>query len=254
MSLKEKLKKIYGPEPTSMDEVGNAILKIVRNYKDYKSGQNPIVLGFMWNMTWSKQVPNSHAAPEGFSTNWHREKKLPLYYSGWVGRLWIRYKNDLSFGSEALRNSLSHTGTGGSGTYNGIWGDISRNIHYWESHVFSKNLVSKQTEKYLKKHIFPSNRYYSWDYIIFDNDWPLLNSELHYNTLWMIGKMEDSEYFYNNLTHSFRWEESESLKKDNIFNNLTDKVMKEMYSIQREKSHKKMKLRLRKKIMDVLGC
>lgn len=69
------------------------------------------------NMRYSLLVSNSHSAPAGKTTNWHRDTKLPLGYPGWSGS--VRGKtngaNYPGFFSELFNVFRIDTGSGSGG-------------------------------------------------------------------------------------------------------------------------------------------
>jgi len=90
------------------------------------------VVGLVWELTWDNSVSNSHHAPQGYKTNWAGKAKhtngtpVPRGYPGWYGRVWIRYTEEPeSFDAgRNLERFRVYPGTGGFGSYNGIWEKI----------------------------------------------------------------------------------------------------------------------------------
>src|ERR1700727_2046995 len=134
-SLKEKFLRIVGKEPETLDELAHGVIKVIESQttKIWNGNiylQHPIkVLGFSWDIWYRSTVSNSHSAPEGKQTNWGGYKTdIPTSYPGWEGRVWIRYapiKNGHHISSTPFCNTLTHPGTGGSGTYDGPWSALS---------------------------------------------------------------------------------------------------------------------------------
>lgn len=182
---KNRFVKRYG-EPSNFDELGHALIK----HASIQSNQK--VVGLKFDVTGRKNVSNSHNCPINGVENWWREKDLPLGYPGWIGRVWIRLDSSpMSFGSDAFLHSLTYTGTGGAGSYDGPWKQV--------------NAVKK----------IPI---YSWDWLLFESDWPLLKQYMEKiivtNTL--SGKTFDKRFV-------FQWNDPSVEKSDD---NLIAKVLK----------------------------
>jgi hypothetical protein len=71
--------------------------------------------------------------------------------------------------------------------------------------------------KYVKlgKTDYPRPEIFSWDYKIFDADWPQLNVLKEYMYLTCLKKFEDLPV--PDLTHNFLWEDPETKAKDEAF-------------------------------------
>jgi hypothetical protein len=67
------------------------------------------------HMRFSDACSNSHAAPKGGETNWHRNRDKPLSYPGWQGRLKYTTNYDhISLTSGFFRILGVHSGAGGA--------------------------------------------------------------------------------------------------------------------------------------------
>lgn len=204
-------KAIYGDEPTTMDELGLAIIKVLDQHCErrvsgrgkkavYTESPKVQTVGLSWSVTHSNMVSNSHSSPEGFKQNWcgYGDKdNIPRGYPGWSGRVWVRYKKEsgYSFGSDPFGRALAHTGTGGGGSYNGPWEAVSSARWHRYGHQRGPNM-------------FPEVNCYSWDFRIFDADWPEVTANI-------IGQFEKDTMWatLNNKSgpispqHTFLWED-----------------------------------------------
>ena len=118
--IKKDILKVYGREPTTLDELAECVIKVIDR-------QTPVA-GFVWHIRHDTSVSNTHDCPIDGVTNWGgRDQNRPFGYPGWEGRVWIRYKSDKeTWGSDPFRATLTHTGAGGWGSYDGPWQKISR--------------------------------------------------------------------------------------------------------------------------------
>jgi hypothetical protein len=169
--LRDNVIKLYGKEPATLDELAEAIIAIINNHNprawSTRSDKQNVpdklnVLGFAWNISYNDKVSNSHSAPRSGKTNWGgRTEGAPSNYPGFQGRVWIRYDSnkDFGFGSDPFRETMSHTGTGGGGSYDGEWKAIA-SAHF-------KTYGHNRKSPILRPELF------SWDYKIFLDDWPL---------------------------------------------------------------------------------
>lgn len=177
-----------------LDEVAeHVILTINRNLVS----QDATVLGFAWKISHGS-VSNSHSKPKDGVLNWDGKAKLkdgspaPRNYSGWSGRVWIRYSKPISgFGSNPFYNTLTYTGTGGFGSYGGPWSEIS-NAQYLN----------------VKKLQYPEPQVYSWDYQFFDSDFPNLETALAFDHLSKRSLV---------APHRFEWQDSKTVEADRVF-------------------------------------
>jgi len=117
---KENLLKLYGHEPTSLDDLARCVIAMIETHTDRKK-RDVKVAGFSWEIHYDPCISNTHYAPVGGETNWGGEKKhIPRNYPGWYGRVWIRYEKDYDmFGSDPFESTLTYPGTGGAGEYDG---------------------------------------------------------------------------------------------------------------------------------------
>ena len=215
---KEYAKSIYGTEPQSMDELGFAVIKVLNEHRErsisgtgkkrvYKESPKVQCVGLSWRVTHSDSVSNSHSGPEGYPQNFGRKEGVPTGYPGWSGRVWVRYKQErgYTFGSDPFRQALVHTGTGGGGSYNGPWSEISNTRFQRFKHSNSDD-------------IFAPVACFSWDFRIFDYDWPEVTANV-------IEEYEKSCVWASltNLpqpthpSHIFLWEDPEQKALDKAF-------------------------------------
>lgn len=174
--VKSNILKIFKKEPETLNELAQCVIAVIEK-------NNVKVLGFQWDIKFG-DVPNTHHSPVGFPLNWGRERDKPLHYPGWRGRVWIRYDTHLrprSFGSDPFRETLTHTGTGGYGSYDGPWNEI---------------LNSSVPKIYT----------YSWDYLFFQSDWPELERQEQ-----LICALHGEPYIGK---HFFSWTDPETKRKD----------------------------------------
>jgi hypothetical protein len=208
--IKQYAQSIYQVEPTTMDEVAFSVIKIINHFKEPLCAEQKIqkqvkCLGFSWNLVHSEQVSNSHSSPEGYPTNWGIGRPdLPRSYSGWSGRVWIRYAERLPwFSKDTFDMTLTHTGTGGFGGYYGPWDNLAQ-LH------FNRYGLDK-----LDKIDYPRPEVFSWDYKIFDADWPQVNAIKQHEYLACLKKFEGLPV--PDLSHHFLWEDLETKAKDKAF-------------------------------------
>lgn len=186
-------------EPTTLDELAHAVIKVINHSVDRKN--KPIkIAGFAWNIDFRNKVSNTHRAPHNGITNWgNRHPDRPTGYSGFYGRLWLRYSEYVDgFGSDSTDKSLTHTGTGGAGTYDGPW--VAINKIYWDNRNHST-----------KKSVCPEPQVYSWDYTIFLEDWPGIQQMVERQQIWNI--LNDKPFSIN---HKFLWNDPEIEAQDNL--------------------------------------
>lgn len=141
-----------------LDKVAHAVIE--------KISQRVPVAGFSWQIRLYASVSNTHQAPQNGVQNFTGDPDLPIGYPGFVGRVWIRYGDDRPKhqpGSEPFWGTLTYTGTGGSGGYNGPW---TRVRSLWHKH---REILTGE---------FAEPSIHSWDYIFFLADWPDLEKRL----------------------------------------------------------------------------
>lgn len=201
---KQHILKVFGKEPSTPEELAQCIIKVIESqfnssFGSSKAGKHYKVLGLAWNITFSESVSNSHNAPEGYPTNWSSKKSLPKGYPGWEGRVWIRYADHCrGFGSDPFPATLSHTGTGGGGDYNGPWAKIANKVYKYN--------------RQKKEKFHPEPALYSWDYKIFLNDWPELVKWVEKQQIW--AELSNTTWDRN---HSFCWTDPDTIAADQEF-------------------------------------
>lgn len=193
---KSRILKLIDKEPTALPELGKVVLDLVNHKRT--------VVGLKWDIKHGK-VSNTHYCPEGGQTNWggyHTKNGVPTSYTGWEGRIWVRYLNNATgFGGDPFSETLTYTGTGGFGSYDGPWSSVCK--HRWDRYGYEK----------LKKGSYPEPYVYSWDYRFFDDDWPLIKSGVEEDrTVAMLKGVK-----YVEPRHTFEWYDPETIEKDNTF-------------------------------------
>jgi hypothetical protein len=211
--FKRNAVKIYSKEPATLDELAELVIAVI-NLTPRKSAEPAIpvkVVGFSWNITHISEVSNSHDAPINGETNWSgRDSNVPTGYPGWKGRVWIRFNKDHDaswhdgFASDHFPATLTYTGTGGAGAYNGPWSAI---CSAWYQTVWGKR----------KSIRYPEPECLSWDYRFFDSDWPMLMEGYEKQRVWDILSDRDTAI----PTHNFLWEDPEVKAADQLFLNTT---------------------------------
>jgi hypothetical protein len=207
---KQKVLDIFGREPATMDELAQCVIAVANEYREYRrdregnltAGPKAKVVGFQWQITHSDSVSNSHSNPVEGVSNFSRHKDKPTGYPGWNGRVWIRYASDegYGFGNDALRQTLTHTGTGGYGGYSGPW----------------EQVMSARFRRYQRQYgpkTYPDIKAYSWDYRLYDMDWPLITELYEKELMW--GILADRAVY--NPTHRFLWEDPDTKLADAKF-------------------------------------
>lgn len=180
-----------------MDELGPYIVSRV-------SKKTPCV-GLAWNLEWRSEVSNTHSSPKGYKSNWGgREKNedgspVPRAYPGWFGRIWIRYEPDPEFfdSSRLLEAERIYPGTGGAGSYDGIWKEIER-AQYLNQIPYKKRIHC-----------------YGWDVKIWDWDWPEISEVYEKERAWAALKNEEPA----RPKHKFSWTDPDTLTEDRKFIN-----------------------------------
>jgi len=184
---KKYILDIFGHEPATLDELGDCVRAVINH-----SGL--LCVGLQWDIRYSDTVSNTHDAPMSGIINFGNRDGKPTSYPGWLGRVWVRYaKYPKSFGSDPFRRTLTYTGTGGFGSYNGPWERIAKT--YYQRHTLKKQKVD-----YAQPAIF------SWDYRIFADDWPVL-------MMW--ATLSNTK----NRTHRYHWVDLDVHNQDHEFIN-----------------------------------
>lgn len=203
--IKQDILKIYGKEPETLDQLAQCVVKviessIVRKHADLDKGPN--VVGFAWEISHRNLVSNSHSSPEGYDQNWGAKPGKPVGYPGWEGRVWIRLKSRPRFRfcfSDHFNNTLTYTSTGGHGSYNGPWSRVATTRFSKYGHGRGGAIAPVEC--------------YSWQYKIFDYDWPLVTKDFEMEKACSILR---GDVCYNPC-HSYSWTDPTTLEQDNQF-------------------------------------
>ena len=212
---KKYAQSIYGNEPSTMDELAHAVIKVINCHQEHRvsargkltSSPKAQCVGLSWRVTHSDHVSNSHSSPEGYPQNFMRKEGVPTGYPGWTGRVWVRYRKEegYSFGSDPFRRTLTHTGTGGGGSYDGPWKEVSSARFHRYGHNRGKDT-------------YPEINCYSWDFRIYDVDWPIVSlniiTEYEKERTWAILANKPMP---SPPIHSFTWEDPEIVVADAQF-------------------------------------
>ena len=133
-----------------------------------------------------------------------------LFRSGWLGRVWVRYAGRCeSFGSDPFKATLTYPGTGGWGGYNGPWEQLNNAWHK----VVSPQCYRNGRRIPVPKDLYPEPQAYSWDYRLFDQDWPGVTENLERQQMWDL--LSDRKP--QTITHEFLWEDPEIAAQDREF-------------------------------------
>lgn len=198
------------------------------------------VVGLVWDIEWKDLVSNSHSAPKGYPRNWHVDDDKPRGYPGWQGGVWIRFDKDPEF--MRLNQNLSvqglHLGTGGGGSYSGIWTDLTSvayrsdkgQIHCfsWDCKIFDFDFpeeVAGTRADYDRKRA-AAHEQYKLDVIAAraahekKMAWDILNGK----RAWYYS---EPGFVFRALHHKFKWEDPEQVAADAKFMAKYDKVLHE---------------------------
>jgi hypothetical protein len=205
---KQRVLDIFGREPESMDELARCVIAVADHYcersmaKRNKTTPGARVVGFSWRLVWSPLVSNTHSCPLDGVENFGCQQGKPQGYPGWTGRVWIRYASlsHGSWGSDALKNTLTHTGTGGAGSYDGPWTAVSKARFERHGHKHGPN-------------VYPDIQAYSWDYRIYDQDWPGVTESYSKQHMWNILSNKSQGV----PCHEFLWEDPLTKAADRKF-------------------------------------
>jgi hypothetical protein len=207
---KQYLINTFGHDPLTLDDLAECTIALINNelqrpnkFYGYTGGGK--VIGFKWELVHQDKISNTHHAPLDGVTNWGGDHPSGVRgYPGWYGRVWVRFSvRSGSFGSDAFRTTLTHTGTGGGGAYDGPWQNISSIIY--------DNFGHKRPEGVF----IPSTNMYSYDYRIFDSDFPKVKEidEITKIKLWNLLKEKATAEF----RHTYLWEDQHTKKLDTEF-------------------------------------
>lgn len=206
---------VYGKLPETLDEVAESVIAVV--------SQTDPVVGFAWDINYNPKCSNTHYAPHNGKTNWGGHVKgAPRNYPGFYGRFWIRYAEETKdvFGSTGnLRKSLTHTGSGGGGSYNGPWVEIC-------TAAFQAGRSGLPQKDDLFALPIPTTKCFSTDYTIFLADHPGLdiesaiaahNLQQDKDEIWhaVSGTRWTRQQFQ--LNHKFQWEDPATKAADEEF-------------------------------------
>ena len=208
--IKDNVLKVYGREPRDLDDLAHCVIAVINSQinrdswsrkKKQDNDKTHRVVGFAWDIKWSPEVSNSHSSPEGYPQNWGRNKKgVPEGYPGYRGRVWIRYADEpRSWGSSPFEATLTHTGTGGAGSYDGPFAAVASARYHRYGHQRIKGA-------------YPEVNCYSWDYKIFDYDFPELALAREKHEVWC--KLSNTNPSYG---HRFEWHDLDTKIADAEF-------------------------------------
>jgi hypothetical protein len=132
---------------------------------------------------------------------------IPTGYPGWSGRVWVRYATEegYTFGGDPFTQSLTHTGTGGGGSYWGPWETVCHHRYVRHGHRTSPD-------------IYPEVNCFSWDYKIFDADWPELTANIinEFEKARVIAILQEKP-IPDMRRHKFLWEDAATKEADEAF-------------------------------------
>lgn len=198
----------FGKMPKTLDEAAECVISVIN--------QHVPIIGFQWDIDYSSCVSNSHRAPIGCARNFNRDPNLPTGYPGFEGRVWVRFANKeyTGFASDAFANTLTYTGTGSAGAYNGPWSAVT--VAY--------NLLRM---KMRGEAIPPRPVLFSWDYRFYLSDFlglpesmqqpaaehAAVNEQIAQENVWRILQdLSPQPLNRLRLNHRFLWEH-ESVKQ-----------------------------------------
>ena len=203
-SAKKHIYASYGKDPETMDELAHCTIAVANAHPELVR-QEIRVVGFAWNISYCDEVSNHHNSPLGKETNYGNHKiNVPRGYHGFLGRVWIRYNCEpTGWGSSAMEHTLVHTGTGGNGSYGGLW-------QYIATQRYKKYNAGKacNSREFVKKCAC-----YSWDCKIFADDFPIIAD--------MISKQQMMDILITTekqrIRHQFEWNDPETVEEDRLF-------------------------------------
>ena len=200
----KRIHKIFGKDPETMDELAQCTIAVANAHPEIVR-QEIRVVGFAWNIVYGNNVSNSHNAPLGKQTNWGGyDKDATKVYDGFGGRVWIRYNRAPGgWGSDGMEHTLVHTGTGGAGSYGGLW-----------QHITTQRYKKYNAEKACESRVFVKQcACYSWDCKIFADDFPLIAD--------MVSKQQMMDILITTkkqpIVHQFAWNDPETVEEDRLF-------------------------------------
>lgn len=221
--LKDKIIAHYG-EPTDLDDLARCCIAMCETFnnvvqpRDRRRKRLPPeylkVVGFAWDVNFSEMISNSHSCPINGMENWggyNSDKGAPNGYPGFGGRVWMRWASHCnSFISDPMRLTLTYTGTGGGGAYNGPWEEVySARYRRYGNH--------RQEEGQ-----YPVIHCSSFDYRFYLSDWPLIEAEIEKHQqevekqqMW--AKLQNSWVPNFSMSHKFHWEDPVVKAADTAF-------------------------------------
>ena len=222
--LKDRILTYYG-EPTDLNDLARCCIAMCETFDNVKQPRDRRrkrlppeylkVVGFGWDIQFTENVSNSHSHPIDGMSNWcgyNTSKGAPDGYPGFTGRVWMRWATHCnSFISDPMRATLTYTGTGGGGSYDGPWTQVCG--ERW--HRYSNHRAEEGQD--------PAIECASFDYRFFLSDWPLIEEALKQPRLeneqqrvWAkLGNSTMPPKF--SLHHKFLWEDPVVKAADQAF-------------------------------------
>ncbi len=210
--LKDRILAHYG-EPTDLDDLARCCIAMCETHnnvvqpRDGRRKRLPPdylkVAGFAWDVKFSDMVSNSHSHPINGMSNWgghNSDKGAPNGYPGFTGRVWVRWATKCNdFISRPMGHTLTYTGTGGGGAYNGPWEDIYSSRYQRYGH-------RQEAGQYPVIHCC------SFDYRFYLSDWPLIEAEINKHRLEvekqkMWASLGNTRVPNFAMSHKFLWED-----------------------------------------------
>ncbi len=174
--------KIYGRQPTDLDDLAACIIKVIESQPNTwfgckKKVSNFRVAGLAWNISHKLRISGKQE---------------------FTGRVWIRYADKiLGFGSDPFDKTMTRTGTGGGGSYNGPW-----DATYKQYYRLPRSVCRTIPEPFL----------YSWDYSIDLDNFPALTEWVEAEKLFCT--LAGQKFV---LHHQFNWTDPAFDEADKAF-------------------------------------
>jgi len=198
------IKDVYGKEPETLDEIGEACVKVIQ--------MSTPIIGFAWRVVSGDTISNSHNCPLSGYQNWSGRNDAPRTlqgYPGFIGRVWARIDPASVFSSSDFKKTLTHTGTGGFGAYDGLWHLISSAVYQ------SKGLENFNYRREISCFSY-DYRFYLDDFPAYKETFEALKAEWTKEYMWDKLKMRRiSSKFVT--SHAFKWEDPETKQEDQHF-------------------------------------
>jgi len=189
----ESLFEKFG-EPKSIDDIGHFVVAVINDYLKDKGNE---VIGLAWFGKYEHKVSISHCCPIGKISIWRSSNLEPRGFPGFYGRVYLRLRKEIDYMiyscDDMFNQTYTYTGTGGSGSYWGVWGKIESVSH-----------------KHLPIDEWPN--LYSWDYRFFLSDFPLIEQE--FNNQSILHALNGESHKILEIKHNFLWEDEETKKRD----------------------------------------